>query len=68
VDGLVAEGALVEEVADDAEGEDGGGEEVAGGLGFAAEQAGENLVVVFWEAREGSLEDCQRTDAGRALR
>lgn len=47
MDGLVAEGTLVEQVADDAEGEDGGGEEVAGSLGLAAEQAGEDLVVVF---------------------
>lgn len=48
---LVAEGSLVEEIADEAEGEDGRGEAIAGCLGAAAEEAGEGLVVVFCEGR-----------------
>lgn len=44
---LVAEGALVEEVTDETEAEDGGGQEVAGYLGIAAESAGEELGAVF---------------------
>lgn len=47
VRGLVTEGALVEKVADEAEAEDGGGQEVAGYLGIAAESAGEELGAVF---------------------
>lgn len=47
VRGLLGDGGLVEEVADEAEREDGGREGVAGVLGVAAEELGEDLVVVF---------------------
>lgn len=47
VRGLVTQGALVEEVADEAETEDGGSKGVASGLGVAAERAGDELVAVF---------------------
>jgi hypothetical protein len=46
---LLAEGGLVEPVADEAEGEDGRGEGVAGCLGAAAEEVRQDLVVVLWE-------------------
>jgi len=42
---LVAEGALVEEVADETEGEDGDGQGVAAGLGGAKEAAEESGAV-----------------------
>lgn len=45
--GLRAEGAFVEDVAEDAEGEDGDGEAVAAVVGVAACELGEDLVVVF---------------------
>lgn len=45
--GLVTEGALVEEVADETEAEDGDGQEVAGYLRIAAESAREELGAVF---------------------
>lgn len=47
VGGLVTEGTLVEEVAEETEGEDGGGQEVAGYLGIAAESASEELGAVL---------------------
>jgi len=47
VRGLVAERALVEEVAEEAQGEDGGGQEVAGRSPVAAEEAGEEVRAVF---------------------
>lgn len=50
--GLVAEGALVEDVAKDAEGEDCYGEAVAGMERVAARELGEGLVVVLWGAED----------------
>jgi hypothetical protein len=44
---LVTQGALVEEVTDEAEPEDGGGKGVACCLAVAAKQAGEELGAVF---------------------
>lgn len=44
---LVAEGALVEEVADKTEAKDDGGQEVAGYLGITAESAGKEFGAVF---------------------
>lgn len=46
VEGLVFEGFMVEVVAEDTEGEDGDGEDVAAGV-RAADYAGEGAVVVF---------------------
>jgi len=46
VRGLVREGLLVEVVPDEAEGEDGGSEEVASGTG-GAEDVGDGFVAVF---------------------
>jgi len=47
VGGLLAQGALVEEIAEYAEGEDHYGETVAGVARVAAGKLGEDLVVVF---------------------
>lgn len=55
VGGLVTESALVEKVADKTEAEDGGGQEVAGYLGIAAESAGEELGAVLCGYVLGSL-------------
>ena len=44
---LLGDGGLEEVVAEDAEGEDGGGEGVAGGDGAPSEEVGEDLVVVL---------------------
>jgi hypothetical protein len=44
---LLRDGGLEEVVAEDAEGEDGGGEGVAGGDGAPSEEVGEDLVVVL---------------------
>ena len=41
-------GEGIQGVAEDAEGEDCYGEEVAGSEGVAVEEAGEGFVVVFW--------------------
>ncbi|KAL1842236.1 hypothetical protein VTJ49DRAFT_5714 [Mycothermus thermophilus] len=49
VRGLVAQGALIEVVAEEAEREDGDGEGVACQLAVAPEEAGEELGAVFWE-------------------
>lgn len=61
--GLSAERALVDGVADEAEGEDCGGEAVATVEGVAAGELGEGFVVVFaagGEVPEGGVEE----DAG----
>jgi len=47
VAGLLAQGALVEAVADETQGEDGDGEGVAAVKGVAAGELGENFVVVL---------------------
>lgn len=44
----MAESALVEKIAEEAEGEYCDGEGVAGGLGAVVEEAGEGPVGVFW--------------------
>ncbi len=44
---LLAQRALIQVVADEAQREDGGGQGVAGGLGAAAEELGKDLIVVF---------------------
>ncbi len=58
VGGLGAQGALEEAVADDAQEEDHGAEEVACQEGVAAEEAGEGFVVVFWDAGELDVFAC----------
>lgn len=68
--GLVAEGALVEEVAEDAEREDGGGEGIAGGLGITAKGPRQEARMVFyvdwsWSGR-GKLGTNVVLDAGCA--
>lgn len=50
----MAQGALVEQVADDAQGENGAGQEVARSLGLTSEEAGEDLVVVFYRRADVS--------------
>lgn len=52
VERLVAEGALVEKIAEEAEGEYGDGEGVAGGLRAVVEEAGEGSVGVFCKGGE----------------
>lgn len=54
--GLRAEGAFVEDVAEDAEGEDGYCKAVACVAGVSAGELGESFVVVFWGAGLEGLE------------
>lgn len=44
---MVSKGALVEGIADEAQAEDGRCEAIAGCLGAATKESGENLVAVF---------------------
>lgn len=57
---LVAQGALVEQVAHDADREDGRGEGVAGRLGAAAEELGKDLVAILYRRVSLLLEHCRQ--------
>lgn len=58
--GLIAQSAFVEGIAENSDGEDGDGEDVAAVVGVAAREFGEGFVAVFvagCEVPEGGVED-----------